>query len=172
MVNMDNIVELRVLSRLLAHPEGDALEGLKEVVPHYPWLAEAVAELEGITMEQWQGEHTRIFINGFPRTLAPPFMSAWSEGQMAGHGVRALRQVYQATGLEPAEGMPGDYLGTMLEFLAYLLENPKDGGAMGADAFKEQFFHPWIRSFTQALQGGSELKLYRVLATRLADGLT
>ena len=164
-------MELQVLAGLLAHPQGDALETLKEWSRSHPWLAEAVAELERIPLDQWQGEHTRLFLNGFPRTLAPPFMSAWNEGQMVGQGVWVLEQVYSQAGLESVDGMPGDYLGTLLAFTAHLAAHPQPPGEMDADTFKKTFIQPWIHRFIDALQQGSELALYRLLAARLRTQL-
>ncbi|MBF0144734.1 MAG: molecular chaperone TorD family protein [Magnetococcales bacterium] len=171
MVNLSTSIELKVLAGLLAHPQGGALAELKDWVRQLPWLEEVVAELEKISLEQWQGEHTHLFLNGFPRTPAPPFMSVWNEGQMGGNTVKQLEQVYRDAGLEPVEGMPGDYLGTMLEFLAYLLENPKTVEHVDAVAFKERFLLPWIGRFISALRDGSELKLYKSLAVRLEKNL-
>ena len=64
--------ELRMLAALLAHPESDALEALKDMLPAAPWLAEAIAELARIPLEHWQAEHTRLFVSGYPKTACPP----------------------------------------------------------------------------------------------------
>ncbi len=56
--------QLRVLAALLAHPAEDALDALRDLLPRAPWLAECIVELEGPTLEGWQGEHTRLFVNG------------------------------------------------------------------------------------------------------------
>ncbi|MBF0110994.1 MAG: molecular chaperone TorD family protein [Magnetococcales bacterium] len=168
-------MELRILAGLLAYPEEDALERLREWMPALPWLGEAVAELETLPLDRWQGEHTHLFLNGFPKTIAPPFMSYWNEGRMVGNNLGALHRVYRDAGLEPVDGLPGDYLGTMLEFLALLLDNPQtpgSPGSMDAQTFYKQFLHPWIQRFVQALREGSELFLYRKLAERLELLLT
>lgn len=164
---MDQNLELRVLAGLLAHPQGDALDNVREWSVHCPWLVESVVELQGISLEEWQGEHTRLFINGFPRTIAPPFLSVWSEGVMGGNKVGVLQQVFREAGLEPVEGMPADYLGTLLEFLAYLQGGTSVPGSMDGAVFREQFIRPWIQRFVTALREGSGLRLYRSLADRL-----
>ncbi|MBF0140048.1 MAG: molecular chaperone TorD family protein [Magnetococcales bacterium] len=169
---MDANLELRILVGLLAHPQGDALDNVREWSEHCPWLVEPVLELQRITLEEWQGEHTRLFINGFPRTIAPPFLSVWNEGLMGGNGVGALQEVFREAGLEPVEGMPADYLGTLLEFLVYLQESSLAPGSMSGAVFKERFIQPWIQRFVTALREGSALQLYRSLADRLEMRLT
>ncbi|AGA89777.1 hypothetical protein Thimo_0949 [Thioflavicoccus mobilis 8321] len=66
---------LRRLAGLLAQPADDALDLLRDWLPAAPWLAQAIAELAALPLAEWQGEHTRLFINGYPKTpcwSAPP----------------------------------------------------------------------------------------------------
>ena len=76
--------QLYILSALLAFPEDDALDALRDLLPVAPWLSPAIEDLAPRTLEQWQGEHTRLFLSGYPKNPCPPFESAYGQGQMDG----------------------------------------------------------------------------------------
>lgn len=157
--------QLRRLSLLLAMPDQDALEALKEMLPAAPWLAPALPELEGLPAERWQTEHTRLFVSGFPKTPCPPFESAYRQGGMGGTSAGDLARLYRNAGLE-ATAVSADYLGTMLEFAAYLLEQ---GNAW--DLLNElwsEHLERWVPRFARDLETHSRLQLYRTLGAELA----
>ena len=157
--------ELRTLATLLAQPEGDALDALRDLLPSAPWLAEGVAELGKVPMEHWQAEHTRLFINGWPKTPCPPFESAYRQGQMSGTAVGDLDDLYQRAGLQASE-VPSDYLGTMLECAAWLSE--RDEGADLLRELADDHLSIWVPRFACDLQDSAALVLYRALGGRIA----
>ena len=157
--------QLRILAALLAHPAEDALDALRDLLPRAPWLAECIAELEGLTLERWQGEHTRLFINGWPTTACPPFESAYRQGQMGGTSAAALASLYRRAGLQ-ARDAPPDYLGTMLECAAWLAEQ-EDGGELLRE-LEDDHLRPWVPRFARDLQDHCELLLYRTLGGQIA----
>lgn len=164
---------LRRLAMLLAMPEAGALEALREIIDAEPWLAEPIAELEALPLERWQAEHTRLFVSGYPRTPCPPFESAYRQGNMGGTAMQDLQGLYRRAGLESSE-TPPDYLGTQLEFAAYLLDvRQGDGGAdclAGALAAELWDAHlcRWLPRFAGDLQTQTNVMLYRGLGERLA----
>ena len=86
----DRIDELRVLSMLLGAPDGDAREAVADLARQFPWLDAATAQLRKLPLEEWQAEHTRLFVNGFPSTPCPPFESAYRDGHLFGARVDEL----------------------------------------------------------------------------------
>lgn len=151
-------------------PQEDALAALGELEPFAPWLAPAIAELEGVPLAQWQGEHTRLFVSGYPTTPCPPFESAYRHGQMGGTAAEELASLYQRAGLA-ATGAPADYLGTLLECAA-LLEAQGDPQRLLPELWSEHLLR-WLPRFAQDLQTHSGLLLYRLLGaelSRLAEG--
>jgi TorA maturation chaperone TorD len=72
--------ELRILASLLGAPDMDAKEAVQELAAHYDWLRPAADELEILPLGEWQAEHTRLFISGYPTTPCPPFESAYLSG--------------------------------------------------------------------------------------------
>lgn len=160
-----DLTRLRILAALLAVPQGDGLDALRDLRPYAPWLGAAIVELEGIALGAWQGEHTHLFVSGFPTTPCPPFESAYRHGQMGGTAVAELASLYRRAGLH-ATGAPADYLGTLLECAA-LLEERGDPQRLLPELWQNHL-QRWLPRFAQDLQTHSALLLYRLLGFELA----
>jgi TorA maturation chaperone TorD len=181
--------DLKLLAALLAQPADDGLDLLRHWLPGHPWLAPAIDELAGLPLAEWQAEHTRLFVNGYPKTPCPPFESAYREGRMGGTSGEQLRDLYRRVGLA-ATGAPSDYLGALLECAAYLtgqcglLQPPLKHTAAPAGTsppgtagespctLLATLWHDhlgrWLPRFAQDLQDAAQLRLYRLLGERLA----
>lgn len=149
---------------LLAMPEADALEALRDLLPTAPWLEGAVAELEQTPLEHWQAEHTRLFITGYPKTPCPPFESAYREGNMGGKAVGILAGLYGRAGLQATEA-PADYLGTLLDCAAFLEEQEGEGELLCE--LWDDHLNQWVPRFARDLQDHSQLELYCELGAQL-----
>ncbi len=158
---------LRVCSGLLSSPGAESLEALRELAAEYVWLRQPLAELEGMPLAEWQAEHTRLFVSGHPKTVCPPFESAFGGGTMFGNACDALGELYRNAGLQ-AKGMPPDYLGSILECAAFLLEQP----CGHSEALLQELWHEhlmsWLPDFSRVLQLESRVQLYRALGSQLA----
>jgi putative dimethyl sulfoxide reductase chaperone len=159
--------QLIILAALLGFPDDDALGALRDLLPVAPWLSPPLQELEKTPLEHWQGEHTRLFLSGYPKTPCPPFESAYRQGQMGGTAASDLEALYSRAGLK-ATAAPADYLGTLLECLALLTERGDMGPVL--EELWEAHLQRWLPRFSQDLQAHSELGLYRELGVRL-EGL-
>jgi TorA maturation chaperone TorD len=157
---------LRTLAWLLGIPDQGALSIIEDWVPTYPWLQPATEELRTIPLTHWQAEHTRLFLNGYPQTVCPPFESAYRHGCMDGPARSELESLYRQVGLEPV-GVPADYLGTLLECAAYFSEQGS-AGQLVVSALWEKHLQLWLPRFCHDLVQHSRLKLYRALGERLA----
>ncbi len=156
---------LRLLATLLAAPEPDSLAILEELAPEHPWLAEAAAELRSVPIEEWQAEHGRLFICGYPRTPCLPFESAHRHGMMCGPATEELAMLYLDLGLQ-ADELPPDYLGIELECAAHLAEA---GGHPEAErALWQDHLLRWLPEYADVLARESRLVLYGGLANELA----
>jgi putative dimethyl sulfoxide reductase chaperone len=160
-----HLTPLHILAALLAVPEDDGLDVLRDLYPLAPWLGPAIAELERLPLAQWQGEHTRLFVSGYPSTPCPPFESAYRHGQMGGTAASELARLYLRAGLQ-ATGAPADFLGTLLECAA-LLEEQGDPGQVLLELWDEHLLR-WLPRFAQDLQTHSVLGLYQLLGAELA----
>ena len=158
--------KLRLFAGLLASPGKDSLAVLIELSADNPWLQAAVAELQGMALDYWQAEHTRLFINGHPKTCCPPFQSVYRHGVMNGAICEDIEQFYQSIGLETIDGLPPDYLGVLLECAAYLAEQqPVD--VQQWEQLWQNHIVPWVPRFADDLQSHSELILYQQLGIKL-----
>lgn len=156
--------ELRTFAALLAMPEGDALDLLKEIGEVQCWLEPAVSELAKLSLDQWQAEHTRLFVSGHPKTPCPPFESAYRHGHMNGSSVAELEALYAQAGLAALQ-TSADYLGVILEFAAFLDESGGES-AIAAELWQEHMVR-WVPKFGRDLECHARLRLYRDLGSRL-----
>lgn len=192
MVSSNNFTpqQLRLLAGLLAKPGEESLAAIAEMAQEHHWLYDSVQELKEISLEHWQGEHTQLFVNGHPKTVCPPFESAYRHGVMNGQACSDIEQLYYSVGLEPIEDVPADYLGMMLECAAYLLEqksslSPDSSSPQTEDnSEKENVINnpagdfqilwqkhlaKWVPNFANDLVQYSELRLYQQLGQQLKD---
>lgn len=165
---MDTLsTELRILSSLLGAPDLDAKEAVQELAAHYSWLQPAADELEKLPLGEWQAEHTRLFISGYPTTPCPPFESAYLSGRMHGPQEQALKNLYRRMKLS-ASGAPADYLGTLLECAAHLSAEPETGRAYWSELW-DGHLGRWVPRFCRELRVESKVALYRIVAERLCE---
>lgn len=159
---------MRLLSGLLASPDGDSLDVLRELALEYRWLNPALDELENLPLEEWQAEHTRLFISGHPKTACPPFESAFLGGMMFGAASDKLGDLYRRAGLQ-AEGASADYLGTMLECAAWLQEQPCEHSRGLLQELWTDHLAMWAPRFGATLNEEGRLELYRQLGREIKD---
>lgn len=158
---------LRLLGALLAVPAAESRGLLEDFSTRHGWLAAPLEELAATPLEEWQAEHARLLVNGHPRTVCPPFESAWLDGMMPGPATAAVAALYRRLGLEE-NGISADFLGTMLECAALLEESPGEQEQCVKRALWQEHLGRWLPQFAQALQEGSRLALYRGLARQLS----
>lgn len=182
--------QLRLLAGLLAKPSEASLAAIEEIAQEHHWLYESVQELKEISLERWQNEHTLLFVNGPPKKVCPPFESVYRHDMMKGPACHEIELLYQESGLEAVDDVPPDYLGTMLECAAYLLEQksalpsetstvqPMDENNLihlEEDSRKnfqtlwKEHLTKWVPKFAHDLQKGSELRLYQQLGSKLKE---
>jgi TorA maturation chaperone TorD len=165
---MDTLsTELRILASLLGAPDMDAKEAVQELSAYYGWLRPAAEELDTLPLGEWQAEHTRLFISGYPTTPCPPFESAYLSGRMYGPQAQALKDLYRRLNLS-ASGAPADYLGTLLECAAHLSAEPETGRTYWSELW-DGHLALWVPRFCRELQAESRMALYRILGRRLCE---
>lgn len=156
--------ELELFALLLGAPESESLALLEAMAEAHPWLGEALEELHALPLEHWQGTHTALFLNGYPNTPAPPFLSAFCHGQMGGGLEEELQAFYQHLGLEP-NAMPADYLGTLFECAAWL--QLQQARAAQIKVLWQDYLLPMLPDFSRRLVEHSALQLYRAMGKRM-----
>ncbi len=150
---------------MLSQPVEDSLSLLQTLSADHPWLALGVKELSGIPLSTWQGEHTRLFVSGYPKTVAPPFESVYRHQAMFGPVVEELIALYRHAGLS-AEQMPADYLGVELECALYLTTSQQADASRLLHQLWADHLLRWLPAFAADLQH-SRLALYRLWGEQL-----
>jgi putative dimethyl sulfoxide reductase chaperone len=163
---MFNEKTLRLHGLMLCMPDDKSLSLLQSLSTEQSWMQVGLDELAQTPLGHWQGEYTRLFINGLPNTAAPPYESVYREATISGPVVDELHALYADAGLTIGE-MPADYLGTQLEFAAHLAasDHPK------ADQWLTRLWHEhlqhWLPKFTADLCQQSRLLIYRLWGGQL-----
>lgn len=120
-------------------------------------------------------EYTRLFINGFPRVVAPPYGSVYldKEGLVFGKTTAEVLQFYHGAGFTLKEeiGDLPDHIAHELEFMGILTAQEADtAGAekVGLEEtqmnFLSRYLLSWIPAFCERIRKDSRSAFYRTLA--------
>lgn len=120
-------------------------------------------------IEDLQVEYTRLFINGTPHVIAPPYGSIYMDqslqGAFAGDTLSFYRE--KGFGMEENADLP-DHIIHELEFLSLLAE---ENDFAGEEKFLKIFFRPWYAKFQLRVTEGAKHPFYRVVV-QLIDFFT
>ena len=109
-----------------------------------------------------QVEYTRLFINGAPHVIAPPYGSVYleSEGALQGKSTETTRDYYRRYGFDIVNtAEPADHISLELEFLSCLYRQQE---ITAAETFVRTLFLPWFERFYQHLMAELRHPLYAV----------
>jgi TorA maturation chaperone TorD len=127
------------------------------------------AERAGLLLDL-QRDYTRLFINAFPKMVAPPYSSVYldGKGKVWGESTSWVNNLYREAGLEIAEGFHNipDHVAAELGFAAFLLSGEEGGvpeSAMYRDLVMEHLAR-WMPSFLQQVVEGARQPFYSMLA--------
>ena len=134
----------------------DALEAQEEKSA----LKESVAQSTDF-LEDLQVEHTRLFINASPRTVAPPYGSVYRDKSLAGIFSEKIHLFYRESGYEliPGSDFP-DSLIHQLEFLSYVA---KEENVERFQQFLTRFFFTWFTEFSTRVRAEAAMPFYPVI---------
>ncbi len=112
-------------------------------------------------IEDLQVEYTRLFINGVPHVVAPPYASVYMDkslqGTFAGNTLAFYRE--KGFGLKEDADLP-DHIIHELEFLSLLAEE-KD--LTGEEEFLTKLFRPWYQKFHTRVTEEAHHPYFRVV---------
>jgi TorA maturation chaperone TorD len=164
---MHDTKTLRLHGLMLCMPDRESLSLLQTLSEEQRWLQTGLHELCLTPLAQWQGEYTRLFVNGFPKTAAPPFESVYRHQTMYGPVVDQLHSLYRDAGLT-VDDMPADYLGTQLEFAAYLAASDDPRACHWQTRLWRDHLQQWLPRFIADLCQHSQLLIYRLWGGQLS----
>lgn len=94
-------------------------------------------------LEDVQVDYTRLFINGYPHVIAPPYGSMYIDGSLNDTTADITRNFYRQHGFDTTTQEFPDHLTTELEFLS--LQFQEDQAV--AEEFIEKLLLPWFEPF-------------------------
>lgn len=153
------------LSRLFSYPQGyPGDEDLKKI----GMATDIMPFSASLSLEPLQAEYVRLFINGLPETVCPPYGSYYLEGTLMGDSTATLRDLYADYGFYTDE-MP-DHIAVELEFLALLYMAPKQEGSGESIDFLLGHLRSWTPRFFKQVEMNDTVGFFRDLS-RSAGGL-
>ena len=99
-------------------------------------------EISAQYLEDVQVDYTKLFINGIPSVLAPPYASVYIDGSLNNKSADSVRAYYQKYEVDIEDDEFADYIVSELDFLAYLVAEEKD-----CEEFLRHYFRPWFTQF-------------------------
>lgn len=120
-------------------------------------------------LEDLQIEYTRLFINGVPHVVAPPYGSVYIDRALQGQHTEKTLRFYRDHGftLKDSADLP-DHIVHQLEFLALLAEN---NDIQTSNTFLQTIFLPWFPKFETRVRQEAKHPFYSVIM-QLIDYLT
>lgn len=114
-------------------------------------------------LEDLQIDYTRLFINGIPHTVAPPYGSVYLDRTLRGRYSDEVLAFYRSLGYSfHKEGELPDHIVYQLEFLSFLAE---DRNGEGEEEFLRRFFLPWFGIFADRVKEQAHHPFYRIIVT-------
>lgn len=125
-------------------------------------LSDAVA-IDEKTLEDLQIEYTRLFINGVPHVVAPPYGSVYLEKTLRGKYSERIVQFYNEHGfvLTQQSDLPDSVI-HQLEFLSLITE---EGDKETERNFLEKYFLVWYPAFSELVRNNTTHPFYLIILT-------
>jgi TorA maturation chaperone TorD len=129
----------------------------------------AAIEQSSDYIEDLQIEYTRLFINGVPHVVAPPYASVYMDKSLQGAFALKTLNFYREKGfgMEESADLP-DHLVHELEFLSLLAE---EEDLAGEEEFLSTLFRPWYKQFCPRVAKETRHPYYRMVVT-IIDSFT
>lgn len=181
-----------LLSSLFLYPEGHLVDFLREggldefaelcEVLDVSGYGEVIEDLRG-KVEEGEGpgeglllplqkEYTRLFINAYPKMMAPPYSSLYIglKELVWGESTSWVVRLYRKAGLEISEDFHDipDHIAAEMSFGAYLQERIQEGDDACKGYYRElvlEHLSEWVPPFVDRVLLGSDNPFYRTVAT-------
>ena len=123
------------------------------------------------SMLEREKEYTRLFVNAYPRVVAPPYGSVYMDGKglVWGESTSKVLNLYMAAGLEMVEGYHDvpDHIAAELAFASYLQSRMEPGDEICAACYVElidEHLSRWALPFLKKVEENTRSPFYRTLA--------
>jgi TorA maturation chaperone TorD len=163
---MHDAQSLKLHGFLLRKPDQDLLDRLQTLSEEHRWMQAGLHELTLTPLEAWQGEYTRLFVEGDPKTPAPPYESVYRQQERETQVLQRLQALYREAGLNIGE-KPADYLGTQLAFAAQLAASDDPRASRWLVRLWRDHLQQWLPRFVADVCEHSQLLIYRLWGGQL-----
>ena len=127
-------------------------------------IAVVAPEVESVTVERLDVEHTRLFV-GPDTPPCPPYESVYrgENGGVLGSSTQAVVEWYRSFGLVPDPEWPDlpDHVATELEFVGHLI---REGEEERAEQFLDEHPRRWLEPFLTDVERETREPFYASLA--------
>ncbi len=155
----------RFLAQTMRYPEAswfndDFLSVFKELLVQLQWQDHVNGLPATITddiLEEIQVDYTRLFINGVPHVIAPPYASVYIDGTLNSTTADKTREYFRKKGFDITTQEFPDHIVTELDFMA-LMEDEQEGSS---DEFVRVYFRPWFDKFRDLVVKEAEANYIR-----------
>ncbi len=151
------------LSILFLYPEKELFESYSACAKQFGFVLPPLEDL--------QVEYTRLFINAYPKVIAPPYESFWKESEIYGESTIAIKKLYQACNLDISKNwhdLP-DHIAAELSFLAYLETNDSTEHFDIKQRLLEKHLKLWVDKFCKTIQNNTTLEYFKNLTIILQE---
>jgi TorA maturation chaperone TorD len=132
------------------------------------------AERAGLLLDL-QRDYTRLFINAFPKMVAPPYSSVYMDGKgkVWGESTSWVYNLYREAGLEISEDFHNlpDHIAAELGFAAFLLSGAEKGREANMVMYERlvtEHLAIWAEPFLRRVMEGAREPFYTFLAEATA----
>lgn len=110
-------------------------------------LKQGIKEITDMSLEEWQGIYTSLFISGFPKTPLHPYESFYKEGLLVSDSSNEVSEIYNNCGVEIFDNKEfPDFISLEMEFAAFIIEN-QEGCLPVFRAFFFDHLFSWVFNF-------------------------
>ncbi len=110
-------------------------------------------------LEDIQVDYTRLFINGIPKVVAPPYGSMYLDGSLNDTTADKTLQFYRENGFDTTTNEFPDHLTTELEFISLQYQENE----RVAEEFIEKLFLPWFEIFRDTVLAEAQCGYIKII---------
>ncbi len=157
--------EFFIVGKLLTYPSIELKKELENIVDIDHPVSNTLKQIDDKSFENLQGEYTRLFITGYPKTPCPPYYSAYKTGLVVSDHTDYLYNLYAEYGIEIPEGQFPDFIPVLMEFMVLLLSNDK---IEDAKSFHSKYI-TWLLVFAENIKDNTSIEYFNLISKNISS---
>ena len=157
--------EFFLVGKLLTYPSIELRKELEKIVEGDHPISSTLKQIDDKSFENLQGEYTRLFVTGYPKTPCSPYYSAYKTGLVVSEHTDILYNLYAKYGIEiPDEQFP-DFIPILMEFMVLLLSNNK---IEEAKSFHSKYI-TWLLVFSETIKDNTNIEYFNLISQNISN---